>query len=93
MTATVTVTIPPLSTKQKKLLLELFADFNSNTGYAKLVMMSQIRDIVFKVDIRSMLDFIESIDDPYYLKILLGCGMRGTLWQAVTKRNAELAGV
>ena len=87
------MTATPLSRMQKKTLLELFEGYHDVSGYGKLVSMSQIRDIVLKKDIRSMIDFIETINEPFYLDILLGCGMRGTLWQAVIKRKAILSGL
>jgi hypothetical protein len=40
-----------------------------------------------------MLDYIASINSKDYLNILMGCGLKGLIWQAVTKQKAILSGI
>jgi hypothetical protein len=73
--------------------MDLLSTFRQGTAYDRLVMLSEIRDILVKTEPRSLFDFISNIVEPDYLNILLGCGLKGLVWQAVIKRKAVLSGI
>lgn len=83
----------PLSRPRERNLTDLLRNYRSGSGYDRLVKLSQIRDILWKTEPRTLLDFISNINDADYLNVLLGCGLKGLLWSAVVKRKAELDGV
>lgn len=90
---TVTGTATPLSRPREKNLVDLLQNYREGSGYDKLVKLSQIREIVFKTEPRTLLTFISNINEPYYLNILLGVGLKGMLWEAVIKQKAILSGI
>jgi DNA polymerase III alpha subunit len=83
----------PLSRLREKNLMELLNIYREGSGYDRLVKLSQIREIVFKTEPRTLLDFISNINDESHLNILLGCGLKGLVWQAVIKQKAILSGI
>jgi hypothetical protein len=89
----VTDTATPLSRPREKNLVDLLQNYREGSGYDKLVKLSQIREIVFKTEPRTLLTFISNINEPYYLNILLGVGLKGMLWEAVIKQKAILSGI
>ena len=83
----------PLSRMREKQLTELIKTYRNGSGYDRLVRISQIKEILAKTEPRSMISYIESINNDDSLNILLGCGLRGIIWQAVIKQKAILTGL
>ena len=90
---TVTVTATPLTRLRQKNLDDLLQNYREGSGYDRLVKLSQIRELIYKTEPRSLLNYISLTTESDYLDILLGCGLKGLIWEAVIKQKAILSGI